>query len=236
MENLKDLNNSFSDTLKDSNLQSVSIELGEVIADSFLQEGLLKDIPIIGTIVGLGKSSISISDHLFLKKIIHFIVGIKHIEKEKRNKLISKIESSKKYRIKVGEKLLYIIDKCEDHIATQYIAKLFTAFLDEQISYPEFLRGATVIQRIFIEDLNYFLTAPLEELSKEFDAEYYLSDFEANLISAGLCATGSESISIRDQDDWKMDNKYVVEGGATILFLTDIGKTLRKVLGENSED
>jgi hypothetical protein len=60
--------------------------------DSFLDNGLVKDIPVLGTIVGLYKSSISISDKLFIKKVLHFLAELKDIPQDKRSEQIQKIE------------------------------------------------------------------------------------------------------------------------------------------------
>lgn len=50
------------------------------------------------------------------------------------------------------------------------------------------------------------------------------------MITSGICATETERVSIRDQDDYEMSDKYVVEGGDLIIYFTEIGHTLKKVL------
>ena len=73
MNKLKNLSDSFDETIKDSNLAEINADLYEVLIDSFLKDGIVKDIPIIGTILKLSKFSMSLKEHLFLKKIIYFI-------------------------------------------------------------------------------------------------------------------------------------------------------------------
>ena len=67
MNELKKIANSFEETLNDSSLHNVASGLAEAFTDSLLDDGLLKDIPIFGTIVGLGKTTLKITDLLFLK-------------------------------------------------------------------------------------------------------------------------------------------------------------------------
>ena len=43
------------------------IGIGEVGLDSFLESGLAKDIPIIGTLVKLSEFGLNISDYMFIK-------------------------------------------------------------------------------------------------------------------------------------------------------------------------
>jgi len=68
MVEINKLSKSFERTLKDSNLHNVSVSLAEVAFDSLMDDGIAKQLPIIGTIVGLGKATIGIKESLFLKK------------------------------------------------------------------------------------------------------------------------------------------------------------------------
>jgi hypothetical protein len=235
MSEIKTLSKSFENTLKDSNLQNVSISLAEVLADSLMEDGVAKQIPIIGTIVGLGKTAIGIKESLFLKKIIYFISEINDISAVKRHEMIDKINESGKFRTKVGEKLLYIIDKCDDHEESQIIACLFSAFLSECISYDEFLRASHVVSQIILEDLKWFVKAGWEE-TDEWKERYGLRDdcltvLEAgNIASTGLVQIVSPEITVRDQDDRKMAEPYIVEGTEFTVEISDIGKMISEIL------
>lgn len=235
MNEISKLSNSLERTLKDSDLHNLTEEVGEVALDSLLEEGVLKDIPIIGMISGLTKTALNIQDQLFLKKIIRFLTELRNIDPKERNRLISKIDDSEKFDIKVGEKLLYIIDKCDDHISSKYLAKLFKAFLKEEINYSEFLRGAVIIQNIFTEDLKYFLTKKVEEIEKEIEPTDSIPDIANNLVNAGLCAMITDKVRVEDQWDHDMSEKYIVKGGSTIIYLTEIGNTIKLVLGKPTE-
>lgn len=232
MTEIKDLSNAFSETIKDTNLKDISVDISEILVDNLLEDGILKDIPIIGTILKLGKFSLNLKDHLFIKKIIYFISELKEVSPKKRNEIISKIDNSEEYRTKIGEKLLFIIDKCEDRIESEYVAKFFKAFLNEEIYYSDFLRCTYILQNIFIEDFEYFINHnPPEKKSFEmFNWSLYPNEADINLINAGLLGKEISEISIRDQDDWKSSEKYVVEGGKEYIYITDIGNTIRKIL------
>jgi hypothetical protein len=156
MNELDNLSQSLEQTIKDTDLQDVTIDLAETFTDAILKDGIVKDIPIFGTIVGLTKSVINLRDRLFLKKIIYFLKNLNSIPKGARHEMISKIDGSDEYKIKVGEKLLYIIDKCEDHKSADNIGKLFCAFLDNAITYADFLRGASIIDNISMQTWIHF--------------------------------------------------------------------------------
>jgi hypothetical protein len=231
MSDINKLSYSLERTLKDSNLHSLTEEVGEVALDSLLKEGVLKDLPIVGLISGLTKTALNIQDQLFLKKIIRFLTELSDTDSNERNRLITKIDESEEFEIKVGEKLLYIIDKCDDHLSSEYVAKLFRSFLNEEIDYSEFLRGATIIQNIFSEDFKFFLSKKVEELEKEIEPTESISDVENNLVNAGLCVMITDEIKVEDEWDRDMHQKYRVEGGSTIFYLTNIGYKIKQVLG-----
>ena len=230
---IKKLSSSLKETLADSDLQNVTSDIAETFTDTLLNDGLLKDIPILGTILGLTRASISLNERLLIKKLIYFLSELKEITTEKRQKLINEIESTEKYKINVGEKLLYIIDKCDDHITAKYIAILFSSFLNEKINYSDFLRGSTIIQKLFIYDLEQFIKRSKKELERKITKyDNGLSDFENSLINVGVCASEIEAINVRDQDDEEasMFEKYKVDGGGIQLYLTDIGHKLKSCL------
>lgn len=234
MKNINSITSSFDKTLKDSNLHGVSTALSEVIIDGVLDDGILKDIPILGTIVGIGKVAKNVNESLFLKKLIYFISEITETDAVERNKLISEIDNSKKYRVKVGEKLLYIIDKCEDHSNSEYVAKMFNAFLNSELSYRDFLRSASIIQKILITDLEDFISAKSYEIEKIFDSEWreYIGDFESSLINMGLCISKVGELKVKEHalSSYLDEKKLVAEGGKVEIQITEIGKKIKDIL------
>ena len=237
MSELTKLSNSLEQTLKESDLQNVTISLAEVFADSLMKDGIAKDIPIIGSVIGLGKTAIGIKESLFLKKVIYFISELKNISSAKRHKMIDKIDNSRKFRTKVGEKLLYIIDKCDDHEKAQIIARLFSAFLLETISYEEFLRASHIVDQLIIDDLKWFINNGWEDEDSwkyrdhsNYEHGYLNIDEVGSIATSGLFEIVSPEIMIRDQDDWKMSEKYIVEGSELSVRITGIGQKIKLIL------
>jgi hypothetical protein len=232
LKNQQDIGKSFSDILRNPDLQRLSAEISESIFDSFISDVFLKDLPIIKSIIGIGKTAISIKDKLFIKKIIHFLSDIGHIPYKKRKNMIDSIDVDEKYKVKVGEKLVYILDKCDDYIDARYIAKFFCAFLEKKISYDDFLKGSRIIQNIFIGDLEYFLNNDNVEFEKTTSTEEAPDEDIFALINAGICGFGYSQIRVEDQWDHKSTDRYIVEGGEVDIWITDIGAKLKQYLNE----
>jgi hypothetical protein len=237
MSELNKLSDSLEHTLKDSDLQNVTISLAEVFTDSLMENGIAKDIPIIGTVIGLGKTAVGVKESLFLKKVIYFISELSNIEASKRHEMIDKIDRSGKFRIKVGEKLLYIIDKCDDHEKSQVIARLFSAFLLGTINYDEFLRAAFIIDQLMVDDLKWFIESGWENEDYwdygnhwNYEHGYLKIDEVGNIATSGLFEIVSPEIRVEDQWDHKARDKYIVEGSELSVRITDIGNKIKEIL------
>jgi hypothetical protein len=198
--------------------------MAELIVDKFVEDGMLKDIPVIGTLVDILKLSGSIRDRLFTKKLLCFLSELSNTTSEQRADVLRKVESEKGYRSKIGEKLLYIIDRCEDHTKAQVIARLFAAFINQTLTYSEFFRASSVINNVYLDDLNTFIS-DTEVRSK--------IDKVGMLLNSGLYYIENPKIRIRDQDDHKMTHdQYIVEGSELTVYISEIGMKIRKILGK----
>jgi hypothetical protein len=149
------LSGALSQTLRDSDLHAIGADLGEAVLDTLFQDGLAKNIPILGTLYKLCRVGLNISDRLFASKLVHFLAEIASVPAEERARMISKIESSGKYQLKVGEKLLYILEKADDHEVARVIAFLFSAVLSGELDYGDFLRGCRAVQSLAPADLHF---------------------------------------------------------------------------------
>jgi hypothetical protein len=148
-----ELNESLFDTLRASELNEVVGDALEIALDSVLEEGILKEIPIISAIVRLGKTTVAIRDRILVKKLLLFLRGISEVSQEERAQFVSKLETNHSFRTLVGETLILLIDR-HDHLGKpEILAKIFNGYIREEIDYDTYLRLATSVDKTFIEDL-----------------------------------------------------------------------------------
>ena len=226
MDKIATLPKTLRETLVKSDLSSVIVDSAEIGIDRLLSDGLLKEIPIVSSVVSIIKTTQSISNHLFLKKIVSFLVGLKDIPSSKREAMITKVEESKKYRNKVGEQLLFILDHCEDDIKAEYMSYWFKAFLNETISYKEFMQGASAINKITTDELNAFIA----------DDKFYWDD--TVYLGAGLIYLTMDDVSVKNElsADWDDEQKFVVKGGQLEVNLTYLGDKIKEVFKDIKQD
>ncbi|MDZ7740300.1 MAG: hypothetical protein U5Q03_00650 [Bacteroidota bacterium] len=144
--------------------------------------------------------------------------------------MIDFIDKSEKQKIKIGEKLIFILDKCDDYLDAKYVGQFFRGFLENKITYEEFLKGARIIQDIFIGDLEYFLESDISKIEIEASTEEAPDEDTFPLINSGICGFGYNPTRVEDQWDHKMTDKYLVSGGEVVIWTTAIGKKLKGIL------
>jgi len=212
------------ETLYNCELESVAADMLDITADALI--GVAENIPIFKAIVSIKNAANNIRDYFFLDKLMNFLYEIRDISPEKRAKELDKIDGSLEYKTKVGEKLLFIIDHCEDAEKSQMIGHLFRCFILGEIDYREFLKAASTLNRIDINDF------------KDFLSDNDCCQYESELVGLGLIYFDVGEITHQytdlkiDEDD---EGNYTAipalkaVGGQLKTHLTPLGEFLKKI-------
>lgn len=224
---------SFVSTITSSQLPDALSDVAEVSIDSFIQNPLLKEIPVVKTVAGLIQTGANIQDRLFLKKILTFLQGIDDIKASDRKRLINNIDQSQKYQVKVGEKLLYILDTCDDHTNAKNVSRLFAAFLKKKITYTQYVGAAQIMARISQQELDQFLEAY---------KYHWIDDKASDLAHTGLLYSETSEVEVEvdlrkiSQDEWDDPEEHYeadtnTSGGEITLKPTPNGRIIFEVFG-----
>lgn len=178
-------------SIQSGDLGQLSGDISEAVIDSILKDGLLKEIPIIGTVVGLFKVGISFRDRNYLKKIYKFLFELKDISQKDREEFSKSISASSKKVNDFFEKLLYLIDRLDDIEKAEIVGKLFSSLIKEKIKVDDFLRIASMIDKAFIGDLKYldFRYGDDKKMTKEERLQYF-RNIDESLIKTSLINEG----------------------------------------------
>ena len=149
------LTNDFEKPLfNDSNdVISDYLELG---VDSFISDGILKEIPIVKSIVSVLKIGKNIHDRNLLKQTLTFIneFNNNNISIEKLNRYREDIENNdKKCEEELGRVLL-LLNSYIDKEKSIMLAKLFKAYINIEINWNKFCEYSEIINRLFIQDFD----------------------------------------------------------------------------------
>jgi hypothetical protein len=210
------LTKSLLETLKSGSLMDLSKDAFEVSIDQLLSDGILKDIPIVGTISNVFGITNSINNYLFTKKLLRFLYGIKDIPQKQREKMISKIDDNLKYREKIGEYLLFLINHCEDDNKAGLLSWGFRSFLQDKVSFENFQRIANIINHLSLIDFKDFINTDV------------FGEDRSIYIGCGLLFVYSDTPSIERGTEYE-EPDFFVDGGETNVCVTDIGYLMKEI-------
>ncbi|MDY3548292.1 hypothetical protein PG291_06735 [Riemerella anatipestifer] len=211
-----------TEILKNDNFQNLISDVSEATLDTFLKEGLLKEMPIFGLVANVINFSNTIQDKLYTKKLLTFLKQLEKTKLEDRQNEVEKIDSDKKYKTKVGEKILYLINDADDCEKTEYIGILFKHFLERKLSYDDFIRCVNCINRTNIIDLNAFINEIFIESFIERNLENYLN-------------TGLISQEYKNPMNETNKNRLITFEKAQIKYnLSRPGNYIRRYLNKNN--
>lgn len=164
-----DIIKSIDSTLVSSDLSDVAIDMSENCIDSILNDGLLKDIPIVRSMVGIIKTTKSISNVLLLKKIIAFMRNLSGISTGMRQDMIFKLNSKRSYRESVGEQILFILDKCDSLTKADLQGVIFAQYVKGNIPPEKFMKIAQIINNNEISEILFFIRNITNECLEHID-------------------------------------------------------------------
>ncbi len=179
-------------TVAGRELGEIVFDAAEVSLDSVLTEGVLKELPVVGAFVKLAKASQSIAEELYLRKLLRFLTELKSIPAEERSRLLARHPDGTQEQRDLGENLLLTLERLDSVQKPTLLARFFTAYIRDQISYSTFLRLAQALERFnfaLAPHLRWFYTREGSMVEVTEDIEHELS--LAGLLTAGLGGSGA---------------------------------------------
>ncbi|MBD5804077.1 hypothetical protein AZOA_35200 [Azoarcus sp. Aa7] len=156
--------------------------ISETAIDSVIESGMLRDIPIIGTITGLMKAGRDVRSALFLRKIAVFLQELSQTSPEDRRNFVAQFDSEEK-RHEFGQTVLMLLDRSEDIAKPRLIAKIVSAHIQGSIEYAKAMRLCAIIDRCYSQDL-----AMLKEFREGTQGDS--TPIAESLLAVGLLSNG----------------------------------------------
>ena len=148
-------------TSKDYPVAEAALESGEVVADILMRGDVLADIPLIGTAIKICKAADSIRDRAFAIKLSRFILNLGSITEEQKNKLKEKMGAGTEEAQKIGETLLFVLERVTDLDKPFLLSQIFLAYVDGVVSSDELRRLCQAVDIAFADDLQQLLAAKI---------------------------------------------------------------------------
>lgn len=222
--------------IKDKDLHKVTTDIVEKVMDTAMDDGLLKDIPVLSTLIGVGKVVSTVQDRLFAKKLLTFLYELHTVSEDQRVEQIIKLEDDEKYSTKVGEKILHIIDKCDDLDKSRLVGRLFKAYLESHISYDDFLSCVSSIERTPLPELLAFIKDKSDGLDTEGEGSSFVSyglmeiRFQAPKVKIKRESPYDYQDKYAPSEEEILESKIEITDAKALCYVNYIGNLLREHL------
>lgn len=130
-------------------------DLTEVFIDSVLDEGLFRDLPVVGTITGLIKVTKSIIHRNLLKQTLQFIKEFNNgtIDEDKLLKYKEMLDNNNDKAEEELGRVLIILNGTIDLEKSKMLANLFRNYINEVLSWNEFCEFCEIVRMLQINDI-----------------------------------------------------------------------------------
>lgn len=173
-----ELGRSLIDVLNEEGGKDLAIEASEFALDSLLQEGFIKDLPVIGSVAKLYSSAKAAQGYLFAQKIKRFFARVSDIPLEDRLRFTNELNNDESYKKRLSDLLPVLIDQLNDLEKAPLLANAFSGLVRQDYDLPTFQRLSHAIDKCLIDDFSY-----LDGLDTPRPLEGYVGDV---LVSSGL--------------------------------------------------
>jgi hypothetical protein len=182
----------FLRTLASSELADVVFEAAEVTLDSVLNEGLLRELPIIGSVANLARAGQHVAGEIFVRKLLRFLTEFKDVSAAQRAQLLEAYPDGSDKQNDLGENLLLALDRLDAVQKPALLARFFKAYVLGTIDYPTFTRIAQALDRFnlsLLPQLRWFYT---REGAPEVPSDDVLHELSlAGLVTVSLGHSGT---------------------------------------------
>ena len=166
-------------SLEVKELGELATEYAELGIDSILDDSVIKDIPILRTLVGIARIGLNIRDRIYVKKIINFLSKVGQTSQEQREEFVKKYCEDIKH---FEDAILLILEQADRFEKTTLIGKIFKACILGEIKYEDALKLSEMVNKTLWGDLQKIIKDEKIDLSEKngtlIQAGFVIMDFE----------------------------------------------------------
>ncbi len=168
------------------------VDLSQIALDELLKSDLLKEIPVVKTLLAIPATWRGISDYLLIKKILEFLFQLNSISSEEKSKFLKSLESHEREKI-IGQ-LVLVLEKHESYEKSKIQGKLFKALIKNKLTNIEYFAltyALTMLNTDNLERLVNFYIKVQPGTSPEMDASLLYNFVFLQLIKVDNSSIGT---------------------------------------------
>ena len=202
-----------------SNIADSIPDIAEFGIDSILDEGVLKDFPLMSTLVGVKNVAQNLHDRNLLRQTLAFVKELNdgqldEKKKEKYKKIID--ENPKKAEAELG-RVLIILNQNIELSKSKILAAIFQEYINENIDWKTFCEFSEITRMFFVDDI-YDLDTIYQQAPNYLSFLSYGAD---RLVALGLVKSSTAPAIVED-----------ALGIRQSMTLSDIGEKYYKIVSK----
>lgn len=140
-----------------NSVEDILIDMAEVSLDAIMDEGILKEVPIISTVVSAYKIGKSLKERSYIRKLAIFIQEINKdiADDKKRQEYVSQILTDKEKSQRDIEVVLLLLDRFVYENKAKHLEKMYMAYVKKRITWLEFCQYSEILDRMLPGDDGY---------------------------------------------------------------------------------
>ena len=187
--------------LKSESVESIASALGEIGLDRLIDEGVGRDVPGVGSAIGMIKSFQSARERIEVEKLNDFLLGVGNTGYRERQDQIDRINGDPKYRQTVGRRIAEVLIRIDSDAKPEMVGRLFGAVLRRELDYDDFLELCFCIEQQY--------TGDLLAIKKRHNSGIDMEGLSDRLFTSGLLiAHNRKPDDAPEDDDWTSTPHY----------------------------
>lgn len=226
------LSNSLIESLESNSIEMINY-FGEVTLDLFMEDGVAREIPILGSLCSLYKIGHTFRELNHLKKFYRFILAFNsgNVSEIERKKRIEKLKGNKQQCEIELEYILSVLEKYTEDDQSVLLANVYLSYLDNNIDFVQLRQHALIINQLLPGDVDI-----LSRGTFKTENYYVSSSSHLRLVALGLM---TELANIEEQTyellSGKSEKHLALTGDYRQYELTQFGISFLKSIGLFSE-
>lgn len=146
-------------------------DIAEVGLDAVLQDGLLKDLPVVGSILALYKTGAGIRERNFIRQTAVFIKSFNDssIEPERLEEHRRRLEEDPKEAERELGRVMLLLDRTIEAEQSRVLGKFYAYYVLGALSWAKFVELSEANSRMFLEDYRELLQIGTHPVGQDDD-------------------------------------------------------------------
>ena len=147
---------------------------------------IIKQIPVVASIVKFGKVALTIRERYLIKKLVTFIESINNgdIEPDVLENHKQMLENNSEKLNKELEKVMILIDRQLEIDKTKILAELYKSYISRKLQWSDFLYFSEILEGLFMIDL--------QQLKLIYETEF----IEKNKTLQAICMSRLQALGL----------------------------------------